>query len=165
MPADLIRRINLDHLYPPFVSKALELLAACRARGADYFAISGYRSPQEQAALYFRGRTTPGDIVTDAKPYYSSHNYGLAIDFALDADTQRAGLQPDWKPESYAILGEEAKRLGLVWGGDFSRPDRPHVQWPGYVTGKQLDRLRVVALAKKDSSDLARLRRVWLSMK
>ena len=142
MPIDLVGRINLDQLYLPFLTKVLEVLAACRDRGADYYAISGYRSPGEQAALYFQGRTAPGLVVTNAKPYESSHNFGLAIDVCRDGLIDRRGLQPDYRPASYGVLGEEAAKVGLVWGGTWKKPDRPHVQWPGFVTAGELAALR-----------------------
>jgi peptidoglycan L-alanyl-D-glutamate endopeptidase CwlK len=138
MPTDLIR-ISLDQLYLPFVEILLDVMAACRARGADYFAISGYRSDAEQMVLWCQGRTTPGTIVTGARAGESAHNYGIAVDFCRDGVLDRRGLQPDYRPESYVILGEEARRAGLVWGGDFKHlPDRPHVQWPGFVTKEDL---------------------------
>ena len=163
MPRDLVKRIDLDLLEPTFCLLALDVIANCRQRGASYWAISGYRSPEEQAALYFQGRTMPGKIVTGASAYNSAHNYGIAMDLALDKDTEREGLQPDYRREAYAILGEETKKAGLVWGGDFkSSFDGPHIQLPGYVTGSEISRLKVIALSKNDRKEPAvRLRRVW----
>lgn len=144
MPADLLRRIDLDKLYLPFTERLMQLLANCRARGVEYHAISGYRSDAEQMALWAQGRTREGPIVTNARAGESAHNYGLAVDLCRDADVDRRGLQPDWSPEAYEVLGEEARKLGLVWGGDWRRPDRPHVQWPGYVTARDLEPLRAI---------------------
>jgi peptidoglycan LD-endopeptidase CwlK len=142
MPLDLVARLDLDQLHLPFLQRVLELLARCRERGADYFAISGYRSPEEQARLYFQGRTLPGPIVTRAKPYDSPHQYGIAVDLCRDGVLSRRGLQPDWRPASYDVLGEEAQKLGLEWGGTWKFKDRPHVQLPGYVTPAQLRPLK-----------------------
>jgi peptidoglycan L-alanyl-D-glutamate endopeptidase CwlK len=143
MPVDLVGRIDIDRLYLPFLTRLLVVLDACRSRGADYFAVSGYRTPQEQAALYFQGRTSPGTIVTHAQPFESAHNFGLAADLCRDGLVDRRGLQPDWRPESYDILGEEAERAGLVWGGRWKHPDRPHVQFPG-TTLAEMRRLRPI---------------------
>lgn len=41
----------------------------------------GFRSFEEQLALFAQGRTKPGRIVTKAKPGESYHNYGLAFDW------------------------------------------------------------------------------------
>lgn len=162
MPRDLVTRVNLDLLEPGFCATALQVIANCRARGFDYWAISGYRSPEEQAELFFQGRTQPGIIVTDAGPYLSAHNYGIALDLALDKDTERRGLQPDYRREAYAVLGEEAKRAGLVWGGDFRNFDGPHIQLPKFVDRNQISRLKNIALLKNDRKDPpTRLARVW----
>jgi peptidoglycan L-alanyl-D-glutamate endopeptidase CwlK len=162
MPRDLVQRIDLDLLVPPFVERLLAVLAECRERGADYFAISGFRSDKEQMALYFQGRTAPGPRVTNALAGESPHQFGLAVDLARDADTTRAGLQPTWAPGTYDLLGEVAKAHGLVWGGDFRRPDQPHIQWPGYVTAGELAELRRAWLGYGDAVPVKeRLKDVW----
>lgn len=131
MVDDLFSRIDRDTLYPPFLERVLWVVERCREEGAEYWAISGFRSHQEQAVLYFQGRTTPGPIVTNAKPGDSLHNYGLAVDFCLDGYVHRRGLQPDWRIASYDVLGRWATKAGLEWGGTWKNPDRPHVQLPG----------------------------------
>lgn len=126
-------------VYPRLLTKLEKLVEACAARGVDYWATSGYRSWDEQGKLYALGRSVKnvdatdekpmGGIVTNAKAGQSYHNYGIATDFALDKDTVRAGLQPDWNFEQYRILAEEATKLGLEPGFYWkSFPDAPHVQ-------------------------------------
>lgn len=110
---DLTGRIDLDALYPAFRARYVDVLAACRARGFDYFAISGTRSDAEQNALFAQGRTAPGSIVTNARAGESDHNFGVGVDACLDKDLDRAGLQPGWSLPDYLVLAEEAKRLGL----------------------------------------------------
>jgi peptidoglycan LD-endopeptidase CwlK len=144
MPIDLIKRIDLDLLFPPFLERTLALLGRCREKyGADYYAISGFRSYQEQDSLYAQGRIIPGRIVTWAESGESAHNFGIAIDLCRDGFLERRGLQPDYRPESYALLGDLAPEFGLVWGGSWGRPDMPHIQWgPSLVTASQLAPLR-----------------------
>ena len=139
MPTELVRRVNLDLLFPPFVEKLLAALAACQTRGQDYYAISGFRPWDEQARLWAKfqaggPRAAPAGL--------SAHNYGLAVDLAPDGDPNKAGLQPDWSDAKYTILGEEAQKAGLVWGASFN--DKPHVQWPGFVSGVELGALKTV---------------------
>ena len=104
---------------------------------------SGYRSAKEQNALYAQGRTTPGQIVTNAKAGESYHNYGLAVDFViihdnqadydLESDHNRTG-QADWQE-----LGELGKALGFEWGGDWrSFPDYPHLEMDFGLSIRQL---------------------------
>jgi peptidoglycan LD-endopeptidase CwlK len=137
MPQDLIQRIlpTLDSLYPPFRDLVFDLLARCRARGADYVALSGYRSAQEQLKLWQKGRNAAGAVVDPSKVVtrvkYGAHNAGAAIDVCRDSDLHRVGLQPSWNRSDYVILAEEARALGLEPGFDWTNfPDLGHVQLP-----------------------------------
>lgn len=149
MPVANFTRIDLGQLYMPFLEALFECIAACNARGANYIATKdgGYRSFREQAGLYFQGRTnTKGPIVTNAPPGFSAHNFGLAVDFV-----RMVGVTPSWAEKDYDVLGEEAEKAGLVWGGSWQRPDRPHVQWPGYVSSRELLPLRTVYLKNREA--------------
>jgi len=128
----------VSEIHPRLLTKLEALQKACQVRGVDYWAISGFRSWEEQTRLYALGRTvknvdaTPekplGGIVTNAKAGLSMHNYGLAADFAPDKDKVRSGLQPDWNFPAYQILAEEAVKLGLESGFYWKFKDGPHVQ-------------------------------------
>ena len=142
MPTDLIQRINPDLLYLDFTMRLLNLLAAARAEGHDFFVISGFRSWKEQTALWAKGRTQPGTKVTNAMGGESSHNFGLAADLCKDQDKMRIGLQPDWNAKSYEPLRELCPKHGLVWGGTYKNFDGPHVNYPGYNTSTELAPLR-----------------------
>lgn len=140
---NLLKRINLTVLYPRFAELIQQLAANCRARGADYYAISGERTWEEQAKIWAQGRSTPGPIVTKSPPGTSYHNYAIAADFCFDKDKTREGLQPDWQFESYRILAEEARKLGLESGFWWTKfPDAPHVQLPLSKVGLKLSDLR-----------------------
>ncbi|RJS14608.1 M15 family peptidase [Corallococcus sp. H22C18031201] len=132
-------RVDLDLVYLPFVAVALEVIARCATRGADYVATYGFRTLEEQGEL--RRRYLAGTGGKASAPGLSAHNYGLAFDFVRDGDT-RPGVQPDWRLPAYRVLGEEVSAAGLVWGGRFG--DAPHVQWPGYVSALQLTPLRTL---------------------
>lgn len=157
MPSDLIKRVNADLIYPNLFERVLHGLAACRARGADYFAIYGHRSWAEQHQLHMRylngtgGRAAPAGL--------SAHNYGLALDFARDKDLGLKGLQPSWDPKDYEILGEEMTRLGLHWGVAYK--DRPHIGWPGYVNGVDLRPLMAIATKAGGVGTKGGLLAVW----
>ena len=82
----------------------------------------GYRTVEEQDALYAQGRTTPGPIVTHAKGGESRHNKGTAVDvFRISGKNLHA-------PSSTTV--GTFKRFGFSWGGDWPSPktDRPHFQ-------------------------------------
>jgi hypothetical protein len=128
---DLLKRIDLSVLYPPFALKIKQLHVNCRKRGVDYYAICGVRTFKEQGDLYAQGRSTPGQIVTRARPGRSAHNYGIAVDGCKDADGTKAGLQPGWDIEDYRVWAEEAVKLGLEAGYNWtSFKEGPHVQMP-----------------------------------
>jgi peptidoglycan L-alanyl-D-glutamate endopeptidase CwlK len=128
----------LDGLDPDVAGKAAALLFKAAERLIQLRITQGYRSYAEQAALYAKGRTAPGPIVTYAPPGYSWHNWRRAFDvciltFAGDK-TPKDVYDGPWEE-----IGEIGEKLGLEWGGHFTHPDRPHFQDTG---GRTLDWLR-----------------------
>lgn len=135
MPKDLLLRVDWTNVWPSFRDQVFELVARCRARGADYYATSTYRSPAEQLALWQKGRNKDGAVIDPAKVVtkikFGLHNCGLAVDFTRDADLTKPKLQPSWKAEDYEVLAEEAEKLGLESGARWKTfKDYPHVQVP-----------------------------------
>ncbi|WP_437342369.1 M15 family metallopeptidase [Jeotgalibacillus marinus] len=114
-------------LHPIVQEKQDELIEQAASLGITVVITEGFRSVEEQDALYAIGRTTEGNIVTYAEGGESYHNFGLAIDFALRTndgsiiwDMEYDGNdnnQSDWME-----VVEIAKELGFSWGGD----------WPGF---------------------------------
>ena len=84
-----------------------------------------FRTKSEQDTLYSQGRTSPGNIVTNAKFPYSAHCWGIAFDFYRN-DGNGAYNDFDGYFQKIGQLGES---LGLEWGGRWSTfPDKPHLQ-------------------------------------
>lgn len=110
-------------MYPPFERLLKKLLENCQARGASYVQTSGFRSFAEQDKLFEQGRSKPGPKVTNARGGESAHNYGVAADFVA-----KPGGKVSWDVAAYAILKEEAEKLGLESGGAWRFKDWPHVQ-------------------------------------
>lgn len=156
MPADLFQRMDLDLVYPPFRAKAFDVAAACRARGSDYWATFGFRTIAQSDAMYVLYKAGKGPKAAPGGK--SAHNFGLAFDFTLDGEPLIPGLQPVWHSLDYNMLGEEARKAGLAWGGGFGDP--PHVGWPGYVSGAQLTPL-LAAWEASSGTVLDRLKAVW----
>lgn len=100
----------------------------------------GFRTVEEQNALYAQGRTSPGNIVTNARGGASYHNYGVAFDFAILKDTNRDGIydeaswdiKKDNDRDGVADWLEVVKvfeAAGWEWGGKWSTlKDYPHFQ-------------------------------------
>ena len=94
-----------------------------------------HRSVQEQQTLYAKGRTTPGQVVTqvDGVKVLSKHNIlpARAIDFCVTV-----GGKVTWDQSYYWEAGPYFEAEGLRWGGNFDRDparkdpwmDLPHVE-------------------------------------
>lgn len=83
-----------------------------------WFVIQGWRSMAEQARLYeehLRGGPEA------APPGKSAHEFGLAVDVALDLDPVAHGLQPDWniKHPGWAWLFDTLRRNAFLESGAF----------------------------------------------
>ena len=89
-------------------------LDACAAAGYDILTTCTMRTEAEQQALWNQGRTTPGHIVTNAKPGSSAHQYGLAIDIVPIVNGK-----PDWSGNSatWQAIGALGQAQGLEWYG------------------------------------------------
>ena len=129
---------NLATLHPEVQPRMEAFLKAAKSlaapRGLDVRIISGTRSYLEQDALYAKGRTAPGPIVTRARAGYSLHNFGLSIDVGVfSADGKK---YHDEHP-LYRELGPLGESLGLEWGGRWKTiVDEPHYQYrPGWASG------------------------------
>ena len=116
-------------------AKSKLLVNEAARKGIRVVITDDFRSAKDQDALYAQGRSTDGNVVTNARGGESYHNYGLAIDFALaapegeqliwDMDYDGNGnSKSDWKE-----VVEIAKNLGFEWGGDWAKfKDYPHLQ-------------------------------------
>lgn len=116
---------NLATLVPNARRKAREWLTKCLEAGINVKVICGTRTYEEQAALYAKGRTAPGEKVTNARPGYSWHNFGVAWDFVVFDDRG----QPLWDSQLMERCGRIGEELGLEWGGSWKGfKDKPHLQ-------------------------------------
>jgi RHS repeat-associated protein len=87
----------------------------------------GYRTYAEQDKLYYQSRGGGLPWVTNARGGQSNHNFGLAFDVVplkgRGLDYNARDIPGGWKG-----LGDEGKRWGLAWGGDFPQYDAGHFQ-------------------------------------
>ena len=103
--------------------------------GHPMMVTDGVRTTEQQQALYAKGRTAPGPMVTyvDGVKVKSNHQakadgYGHAVDCCFLKDGK-----PSWDPSHpWRLYGEMAAALGLQWGGFWTRfVDRPHIELKG----------------------------------
>ncbi len=140
---DKISYERIELLHPIVREEAKQILAEIESRltgkSKCRFTFT-LRTFAEQDALYAKGRTTPGPVVTKAKGGQSWHNYGLAIDCGLLIDTDGNGTfetltgdifkdydadgVKDWEEIVFVF-----KMHGWEWGGDWANfKDYPHFQ-------------------------------------
>jgi peptidoglycan L-alanyl-D-glutamate endopeptidase CwlK len=160
MYAEYFKRIDTSKIYPQLMIKLEKLIENCLKRGVAYYAISGFRSWEEQDALYAQGRDKAGKVVdkskvvTNAKGGQSNHNYTCAVDFCKDGDMKRDGLQPSWDLAGYKVLAEEAEKLGLEAGLHWKFVDAPHIQLNLGKHGLDFPALRAEYLKNKSMADV-----------
>ena len=125
-----MKDINL--LLPKVKDMAETFLKECKAHGYNVVITHTYRDQKEQDALYAQGRTTPGNVVTNAKFGDSMHNYKVAIDFA----PVKADGSIDWADmEAFTAIGKIGEGVGFTWGGRWqSFIDVPHLQYTAGYT-------------------------------
>lgn len=130
---------NVSQLHPELQKKVVKLQKECLKAGIKIKIGECFRTVAEQNALYAKGRTAPGSIVTNAKgnSYSSMHQWGVAFDFFLDMDVDKDGKTSDDAfnnaTKLFNKVGAIGKKLGLEWGGDWkSIKDLPHFQLPDW---------------------------------
>jgi peptidoglycan L-alanyl-D-glutamate endopeptidase CwlK len=127
-------------LAPAFARAVAAAIAECNDATNQLSAMvyETYRSPELQALYYQRGRSVkpPLEPVTNAQNnLYSWHGYGLAVD--VIHRTKEWDVPDSW----FANVSVVFKKYGCKWGGDWTKPDRPHFQW-GLCKASPSDRAR-----------------------
>lgn len=124
---------KLKCLDPVIFSRTIDLLAVAALLNMPLIVTHTLRTWQEQEALYAKGRTLPGEIVTNARGGHSWHNFGRAVDVVFQKGD---GISYDGP---WDLLGPIGERLGFVWGGRWKMRDLGHFEYHG---GKTLAELR-----------------------
>ncbi|MEX3614740.1 MAG: M15 family metallopeptidase [Burkholderia gladioli] len=131
----MINSRSLSDLLPPVRARAQAFLDACAKQGIDILVTSMYRDLDSQAALYAQGRTSPGRIVTNARPGQSFHNFRVAFDFVPIVNGKC-----DWSDLSlFTRCGAIGESVGLTWAGRWTTfREMAHLQYTGGLTFAQL---------------------------
>ncbi len=129
------RDTELDHLHPDVRKRVVKIQKQLDDEGIPMKLFEGFRAPERQAFLYAKGRTAPGGRVTNAQPWESYHQFGLAADFvrfengSWNWNDQTPGENAQW--DRYHEIARQHGMEPLSW-------ERPHVQ----SIGISLTRLR-----------------------
>jgi peptidoglycan L-alanyl-D-glutamate endopeptidase CwlK len=120
---------QIAKIHPTLAEKAAQILQMAVAEGFHVRVSQGFRSFAEQDQL-FKKRPK----VTNARGGQSMHNYGLAVDFVFIVNDKVS-----WDEKLYKNIGRWAEKVGLEWGGSWTRfVDLPHVQLKGLPSYKVL---------------------------
>ncbi|MFA6087418.1 M15 family metallopeptidase [Mucilaginibacter sp.] len=119
---------RLGTLHPAIRDKAIEAYyeaVKLTPIGVHPFITQTTRTFAESDALYAKGRTKPGSIVTNARAGQSYHNYSLALDFMLQIDGKDSWVVD----KNWIVVVNVFKSHGFKAGIDFkSFPDAPHFE-------------------------------------
>ncbi len=116
---------KLQSMHPELRPKVEKVLQALCARGFQPKVFYGWRSVAVQMQLYYQG---------NSKVKFSFHNAqhpdGTPNAYAADIVDSRFGWAPEAEQTGFwKALGVEAKKCGLIWGGDWVNfRDWAHVQ-------------------------------------
>ncbi len=99
-------------LEPGFRAKAQRVVDDAYAKGIELVSTETYRSSERQQRLYDEGKTRLRVV--------GVHHYGLAIDFVKLVNGKQS-YDGDW-----TFLCALAASAGIVSGGDWGLPDKPH---------------------------------------
>lgn len=144
----MINSRDLDILSDPVRLRAKLLISECKRQGIDLLVTSTYRDYESQQALYNQGRTTIGNIVTNAKPGESFHNFKCAFDVVplVNGKPVWDSRDPIWKR-----IGEIGKSVGLDWAGEWKTfKETAHFQYTGGLTLKDLQEGKEVKTIQDD---------------
>ena len=156
-------------LHPMVKVMVRKTLIKAKLTGLQVGIDMGGRTWEKQGELYAKGRSLVNgvwqvindqEVVTNALPGRSWHNYFCAVDIVMDA-SPKPGLQPSWQAfkdanqdgvNDWKQLGEIGESCGLIWGGRWEQPeaptDTPHFQYHGDLSIEQ-----AIALYRADGLD------------
>jgi peptidoglycan L-alanyl-D-glutamate endopeptidase CwlK len=130
----MINSRKIEDLHPVVQELCRKHIEACRNRGVKVLVTNTLRDLEYQQYLYSQGRTRSGKIVTNMW-LIGPHGFGLAYDVAPVVEKKAV-----WNNDRlWRIIGEEGKKLGLTWGGDWkSIVDKPHFEYTGGLKAAEL---------------------------
>lgn len=147
---------RIEDLEPMTRHLCEDFLQQCGILGLAVRVTHTLRTMEEQAHLYAKGRSLPGEPcehggvlrpvgtckqhplgrwVTRAKPGQSAHNFGAAFDICFVGKV----AYPKVDDPLWARVGEAGEGAGLSWGGPRGKGDRftfdrPHFERPDWRT-------------------------------
>ncbi len=119
--------IKLAQVNSRLAAKIRQIIALANQEGYLLYIDEAYRTQAVQQEYYARGRTTPGDIITNT--LNSKHTQGKAVDLmpVINGIPTNNLAAFDWQ-----LIGKWARQVGgLTWGGNWkSLKDYRHLELP-----------------------------------
>lgn len=144
---DNVSEERLELVHPELARRIRQMADMLELEGVHIRVTQGLRSWTEQMNLWLKGRDIQGNVidankvVTKARPGYSWHQFGLAVDVVpIDAVGQ-----PDWNVDHpvWKRIVQVGESLGLVSGSEWRTfPDWPHFQLTGKLPTSPDDAVR-----------------------
>jgi len=132
---DTRTRKYYDRLHPKFKPLVGKFFSKIEDNGLTPYITSGYRTFEEQTRLHNQNPS-------NAKPGYSYHNFGLAVDINIFKNgvpiLKKADSLEKWKQ---SFVPQMAKDSGLRWVGKFGSYHDP-VHFDFVPAGMNSDKLR-----------------------
>lgn len=142
-----------SQLHPVVRAAVARLETECARQEIRLLITDCTRTMAEQEALYAKGRTQPGGIVTNVRYPNSAHNWGVAVDFCQNIRGQEYN-----DPAFFQNVAIIAKHLGFAWGGDWKNfRDQPHLEWAEFMPNGS------TAWLRKTYGDPESFRAIWNS--
>lgn len=126
----MIESREIDDLLPPVAAMARNHAQLFEQDGYRLLIYCTYRDEAMQTALYARGRTRPGRVVTNARAGQSMHQWRVAYD-AIPT----LGGKALWDDEdAVRLMGLAGEAAGLEWAGRWRGKlrERVHFQAPQF---------------------------------
>jgi hypothetical protein len=115
-------------LIEEFQIQLFDFYEECKKQGVILWANSGYRTKQDTEILIKNRKNGDTSVRVDPAEYGRSlHNYGLALDVQEWKDGEL--ILSSTNPRQRSVIGATAVRLGMRWGGNFSKTDPVHVEF------------------------------------
>lgn len=144
---DPLSESRLSEVHPKLAERVRQMAEILAGENIQIRVTQGFRTWDEQAALWAKGRDTNGkiinlsEVVTHAPPGHSWHEYALACDVApFDS-----GI-PDWNVThpAWKRIVQVGKSVGLFSGTHFVHcpADTPHFQMTGQLPVSPDDAVR-----------------------
>ena len=141
---DAISESRLKGVFPSLADKIRQMEHMLKFENPPIYirVVQGYRTVEEQDALYAIGRTTAGKVVTNCRGGHSYHNFGLAVDVVPSQFAPEQPYSPDWNSShpAWKKMQEAGQAVGLTSGATWRTfPDAPHFQLTGDFPGNAPD--------------------------